>query len=557
MHFFISPSTVGEKSVAVISEPAVGHGRIIYHQKVPNVFLEQSHSMDKRSSSDPTLCSPRNASHTNAGKLSSQAFLDEGRYTNDENIMFRAVPSQAINGAMLEEDLRITSPDSHISSSSESLLSNPPLTPDLNDSLDTSKNSTVFTIGGEKLAVTETDVNNTTTSSTTTQPIYVCENNVTDSLDSLEDQQTPKQTHSASVSKCSHQQSELFQRKVKEKPKVVGILKKSMSSKGPLRAKRTEFSKAKRVSFSDKLETSYSSSTSRKGSPDTGYIDPAKLELWKRVLPNGVTTQYLPNSAFTPKMKVSLSSKASQSPSTPQPANGISVHIPVATSETYSKSDSLNCDVPVKTPSNGEPSTQAQSHLSMVSVGLNGVVPISEYSEKPLNSTSQELSHKEHRQMLLENTPTDDEINNLWDQIRSALEDNQKVFVPPQVFNFRIHHPSRQDPTSSAHSLASNGSALIHKEDKKNARRNISADRFYSRPNDTPTQRGMQKQPNLSRPTRYQSNFSSQSAPLLSKRGHSHAVTYPVVSQTKPVVQMTYTEPNTSKTTGSRKGFVV
>lgn len=462
----------------------------------------------------------------------------------------------------MEEDLRITSPDTPVSSSSESLLSNPPLTPDLNDSLDTPEHSPVFTIGGEKLVPNETAVGATTGNMrSATQPIYVCENNVTDSLDSLDEKQAPKlnrTVYSASVSKVYHQQSQFNQdaaKKIKEKPKVVGILK----SKSLL---RTESSKPKKVWFSDQLETSYSNGTPRKGLPnaDAGHIDPAKLELWKRVIPNGVTTQYLPNSAFTPKMKVSLSSKASQSPSTPPPTNGLNIHIPVATTEAPVKPGSPNCGVPARTQSPGEPPNQ--HHVSMASVGLNGVVPTSESYEDPLNISNQELTPNTtptQKQILLENTPTDDEINKLWDQIRNALEDNQKVCVPPQVFNFRVHHPSRQEP-SSASSVASNGSTVVtHREDERNVpsvRRNASADRFYSRPNDIPSQRGPQRQSNLSRSARYQSNFSPQSGPLLTRRGQGHAITYPAASRTKPVHMTSTGEPDTSRATGSsRKGL--
>ena len=545
------------------------------------MFLQQAHTMGKRSSSDSNLNIPNKASNVTKnnsdGSLSSQATLDLHSNSSDENIVFRATTSQKANVATMQDDLRITSPDNAVSSSSESLLSNPPLTPDLNDSLNTPKhNNAVFTIGSQELSTyqavrsnsanrtvalhpTPGSTGNVITTSAGRQPIYVCENYATASIDSLEDQQGTRQGNysicrsSTPTPKTSDLQTLVKQdvETAKNKPKVVGILKKSNSNK----------SLDKKVRFSDQIERRIIKNVhTNRGSlnADTEGIDPVRLELWKRVLPNGVTNQYLPNSAFTPKMRVSLSSKTSQSPSKP-PMNGITVHIPKATNE-----------APLTTLPPGPDSTiklQTQSHTT--SVGINGVVPVPAYvedapaireQESPLMDTFKDNPPQTSKQISLEKTPTDDEINSLFDQIKNALEDNQKVFVPPQVFNFKVHQggSSRQE-TSSAGSTTSHSSTVTHKDDHRNVpnvHRNTSAERFYSRPNDTSAQRGSQKQTNLSRPMRCQTNFSPQPPLLLTRRGHGHTVTYPTANRAQPL-QMTSTDPDmSSRAIGSKKGLL-
>ncbi len=555
------------------------------------MFLQQAHSIGKRSSSDSNLNDPNKASNVaknnSDGSLSSQATSDLHSNSSDDNIVFRATTSQRTNVATMQDDLRITSPDNVVSSSSESLLSVPPLTPDLNDSLNTPKhNNTVFTIGSQELsayqAVRPNSANrtvalhtipgstgNVVTTSSGRQPIYVCENYVTASIDSLEDQQGTRQSNypigqlnpfecSTPTPKVSDLQTLVKQdiETTRNKPKVVGILKKSHSNKSRA-LKKTESAKVKKVQFSDQIERrSFNVHTNRGSSnADTNGIDPARLELWKRVLPNGVTNQYLPNSAFTPKMKVSLSAKTSQSPSKP-PMNGITVHIPKATNEAPLSTLPPGADSPSE--------LQTQSHTT--SVGLNGVVPVPPYLEDAPVIRKQEPSlidtpkDNHPKQISLEKTPTDDEINSLFDQIKNALEDNQKVFVPPQVFNFKIHQggSSRQE-TSSTGSTTSHTSTVTHREDHRNvptARKNTSAERFYSRPNDTSAQRGSQKQTNLSRPSRCQTNFSPHPPLLLTRRGHGHTVTYPTTNRTQPI-QMTSTEPDmSSRAIGSKKGLL-
>ena len=228
----------------------------------------------------------------------------------------------------------------------------------------------------------------------------------------------------------------------------------------------------KRVRFVDQVEPS---KTRDSPLPTTATIqlDSARIELWKKVLPNGFSAHFLPNSAFTPRMKISLSSKASGSVSgnkpTLSPPNGLVVHVPRATAESSSsdherKSPQMGMK-PNSEKSSNTASSPAVPHshignhlkddhtsepLSQSGKGssvnrredttlldgqareLNGCSDTGEGSREKSGST------EEPRKLTsLEKTPTDDDINELWDQIRRCLHSNDKVTVPPQVFNFK------------------------------------------------------------------------------------------------------------------------
>jgi len=221
----------------------------------------------------------------------------------------------------------------------------------------------------------------------------------------------------------------------------------------------------KRVRFVDQVEPS-KSRDSQYPTVSNIPLDSARIELWKKVLPNGFSSRFLPNSAFTPRMKISLSSKGPGSVTGSNPAssppNGLVVHVP----KTTESSSSPECRSPEMR--NSEKSSSAVSspavphfhtgnqlkddHISesLAQSGKNSSVNKREGTTSLNGRTgelngcsdtgecSKETSTDEPRKLTsLEKTPTDDDINELWDQIRRCLHTNEKVTVPPQVFNFK------------------------------------------------------------------------------------------------------------------------
>ena len=591
-----------------------------------------SHTVDKKVSS-----SNAPPSHTvgspDDGILFSQGTSKLHRNMSDENIVFKAVHSNQ-HSSKMDNDLRVMSPDIPVNFSNESLLSNtvdapPTWTSELHDSLDTARPHAVFTIADEEDSKTQRDSrpptepiqgaaashtagpqSNVTKNASNVpqavsipvankqqeQPVYTCESDVS-SIDSLEDQQgrnTPSKsgngvsihTHpksSVPISRIAEQlrEAELL-KEAREKPKVVGILKKSSTASMINRTRVTESAKAKRVRFADRIESSSTEAPTQNTSPSMydSSIDPARIELWKRVLPNGVTNHYLPNSAFTPKMRVSLTSKPSASQPVPSQqlhsTNGLTVHIPVPSTDSPPSPPRTQTNSVTSKPEPPRQAPHTQPKVSTASVGLNGVTPnppnnrdVSQEMVQLMGSAHRDGAPLPPKKISLEKTPTDDEITNLWDQIRNALEDNQKVLIPPQVFNFRIE-PSGQSrhstETASTGSVTSQTPTVSYDQRGphsllQNGRRNTSA---YSKPSEASLQKGaMQRQTNLSRPVRNQPNFSPQPAQLLGRRGHSHSTTYPVsnrsdhmasVNGTQPAVQMASTEPDLALRTSGRKG---
>ena len=182
----------------------------------------------------------------------------------------------------------------------------------------------------------------------------------------------------------------------------------------------------KRVRFRDQVNCGESSVTS--------VLDPASFQaqLWSRVFHNGFSTQFPPNSAFTPKMRLSLTSKAAITPRKPPtpPPNGITVHMPV-TEPPEGESSPREAE---SSPEGGQASSTVKSAKLH-----SDTIP-------PSHSSMEECLGREHeheqatavpgRGIPLDKTPTDDDINDLWTQIRAYLQSNEKVSIPPQVFRF-------------------------------------------------------------------------------------------------------------------------
>ena len=222
----------------------------------------------------------------------------------------------------------------------------------------------------------------------------------------------------------------------------------------------------KRVRFVDQVQSS-SGHKGRASSPTTTPLDAARTELWNRVLPNGLSTPFPPNSAFTPRMKVSLSPKSSLSvtghskpPSTP--LNGLVVHVPRATVENSPSPESRSPEHGVAVNSNLVKGNKPVSSSPVPHSHITGCLEENQVSEFPMqsgkDSTTSTNKREDHiadgqhgpskhggnklnriqRSIALEKTPTDDDINDLWDQIRRCLRTNEKITVPPQVFNFKL-----------------------------------------------------------------------------------------------------------------------
>ena len=192
----------------------------------------------------------------------------------------------------------------------------------------------------------------------------------------------------------------------------------------------------KRVRFLDQVD-------SPAGSVDssvTSVLDPASFQaqLWSKVLHNGFPTGFPPNSAFTPKMRLSLSSKAALTPRRPLPSppNGITVHMPRAEPPPEGKSSA----------SEVESSPEGRSsQVGQASSTLQSAVPPRDTSSPSHQSVHRvECPGLEHDQptavpergIPLDKTPTDDDINDLWTQIRAYFHGTEKISVPLHVFRF-------------------------------------------------------------------------------------------------------------------------
>lgn len=254
------------------------------------------------------------------------------------------------------------------------------------------------------------------------------------------------------------------------KPKIVGILKKTSSSS----VDQTHFGSSTGLERpQSRLEDSQTSTTSSvvKAQKRVRFFDqvnsnhwhnptPRSDSVWHKVLPNGFNAHHLPNSAFTPKMKLLLSSKPSTIPSAvigppkkPMAAskrNGITVHIPVASVDTSSspihqqiqKSSQLSasdddvdtneaqCEAEKSCKNSDDPSNLLnESNNVKAPTTTSSSTPGDDYSSVKSPSVSSKP---------LDKTPTDNEINEMWEQIRSCLEENKQSTVPMQVYPFQM-----------------------------------------------------------------------------------------------------------------------
>ena len=270
------------------------------------------------------------------------------------------------------------------------------------------------------------------------------------------------------------------------KPKIVGILKKMSSSSiesshsmsnthmdrtnsGSQISTVSSAKSQKRVRFIDQVATN-----NRHNAMHALHSD----SMWNHVLPNGFNTHHLPNSAFTPRMRVLLSSKAPtippavvgppKRPTGPSTLNGITVHVPVASVESppspnhppleqkspqdsdsseedtaIDRKDVKDMQAPQELNKNGDPLKTIQVGGEPTSSNRQNTVKLIEDDSVSKGSNGDDVSNTKApsvSEKSLDKTPTDNEINEMWEQIKTCLEENKQstTSVPVQVYPFQM-----------------------------------------------------------------------------------------------------------------------
>ena len=174
----------------------------------------------------------------------------------------------------------------------------------------------------------------------------------------------------------------------------------------------------KRVRFSDNLESSSTYSTPAAQQPSTVSIK-SSMELWKRVVPNSLCGRHSPNTIFSPRMKISLSQRGPmQKP--PLPSDRITVHVPRGYEYLTQQPNGVKQES--KTEGNGKSTTRGTSDAERE--GEAGHDSVAE------NEQNGEVIARGQ-------TPTDDQIDNVWDEIQSQLYGRERVSLAPQVYQFQ------------------------------------------------------------------------------------------------------------------------
>ncbi len=283
---------------------------------------------------------------------------------------------------------------------------------------------------------------------------------------------------------------------VLEAAKIVGILKKpgsgSQSSKASSAASTACQSEAVSADGSVVTEDLLNGSLAEgaKGSKRVRFVDQmvkhpvptvvdmsTRTQLWNRVFSNRFSPHLPPNGAFTPKMKVSLNSngvhRKTSTPPSPvcSPPNGLVVHIPQATDITPHSHTTLGPHSSV-TGDHGLPGAEGYPEDSSNGRQEMPLEPVAPVSQSPPSDGTKELSAvdsntvgteyetgvaagdrttSDGRQIYLDRTPTDDDINELWHEIKTYFNGKERVMVPAQVYKFFpekagfSREPSRED----------------------------------------------------------------------------------------------------------------
>ena len=383
------------------------------------------------------------------------------------------------------------------------------------------------------------------------------------------------------------------------KPKIVGILKKTSSSNiessqsvSSMHMERTPSSKANSSS-------QISTISSAKSQKRVRFVDQVATNnrhkplhsdsLWNHVLPNGFSTQHLPNSAFTPRMRVLLSSKAPvipaavsgppKRPTGPSNLNGITVHVPFASVESppspspnhpppeqkKSHQDSDSSDEDTTTdrsdakPSreynkNGTSSKNAKFEPTSGNSQNTAKLMEDNSASKSSNGTGDisRVSAPSVSERSLDKTPTDNEINEMWEQIKTCLErdeNKQSTSVPVQVFPFQMPNANGMQRHGSAsqreNNVTTDTSALSLQREQNQAGGSVvnstaghnhqQMGKASEQQSSGPPVRLVHRQSSRNRPMRCQHQPHNQAQ--LARRHqshthhHGHTATYPLANQ--------------------------
>ena len=201
----------------------------------------------------------------------------------------------------------------------------------------------------------------------------------------------------------------------------------------------------KRVRFSDTLESSLNSSQaslSYHPTPASSSTSDQTIErLWKQILQNG-SANLPPNGMFNPKMKISLTQKGRVHHTQNDSCDRITVHIPQAKtqpSEIFSSSSAG--DGRQRKNSENEDARKERTPASFSS-SQNKFKTTGSATEG--HASSQRLAgdaSRRERDCGLEQSPTDADIERVWDDIQAQLHgrgggESERVTVAPQVYQF-------------------------------------------------------------------------------------------------------------------------
>ena len=197
-------------------------------------------------------------------------------------------------------------------------------------------------------------------------------------------------------------------------------------------------STTKRVRFSDNLESSLNSSQSSVSciapQPNTVTINSA-AELWKRVLPNSAYNCYPPNGIFNPKMKISLSRRG-QPKKVPPSSDHVTVHVPHVTEflsngqQQESRSGTRNDNCYSKKGRN-----YAVGECNQKTIGQQDTGKTFDTKSEEQDRSTRKYSD---RNESLEHSPTDAQIDKVWDEIQMQLYGTDRVAVAPQVYQLQL-----------------------------------------------------------------------------------------------------------------------
>ena len=219
-------------------------------------------------------------------------------------------------------------------------------------------------------------------------------------------------------------------------------------------------STSKRVRFSDNLEGSFNSSQTSAYTnphPASGVNIDSAVELWKCVLPSSMYGRSPPNGMFSPKMKISLSQRG-QSGSQKlksQTSDRITVHVPQA-SEYLSG--------PLRVEEENSAATARDAWLkgdSGMELARSGDCSVQQnstnkrYGARYTASQGQDDSRNDGRALHLNQSPTDAQIDGVWDEIQMQLYGTgDKATLAPQVYRFQ--------PDSQRGKISTQGGKVEH-----------------------------------------------------------------------------------------------